>query len=576
MAISVTFYQFDKKLNSTKQPIATTPKIALSVELKDVTNLYTPTLVISSDTFMSGGAIVNPMPYNYCYISDFSRYYFVRSWSWVLGRWECSLEVDVMATFKTEIGNTQAFVLRAVSQYNADIIDTKYPTVIRDLNGDQQYTTSTHPWCTNIKTASLSEGFYRVSISNNDVSAVGGVSHYAFSCTAMQELVNKLFSSPSWMGITDTSISNDLQKMLFDPMQYIVSVIWIPYGYSFTGAIYSIPIGWWSITLTNAVYRIDASNSLLTVPTINFPAPNHPQYNASSRRWVHQSPYTTAALFVPPFGYFAIDMSKVYECSALQISIDIDVITGMGTLFVTAYRTDTSTTPPTVIYTGTIYTANAQIGVPIAVTQMAVDWNALSSTSTWVMAAGISLAAGGLQESLKDLKNGLVDGAKELFADIKSKSNHTQTVGGITVDAIAGNDIVHGTYYGRGSSTPSTVVRSGSALDSSKQESSLLSSLKEIAGDIGSTALAASGTCTSSGSTGGFAALKKSFFVIYFYQMITGIDDTHNGIPLCATVKINLLSGFVLCGNTDEFTASCTQAERQAVRGIMEAGFYYE
>ena len=135
MAITAYFYQFDKKVNSTKTPSTMIPgDIGLTVELKDVTNLYTPSLVISADVFTDGqGNIKNPMKYGYCYLPDFERYYFVRSWSWIVGRWECALEVDVMASFKTEIGNTTAFVLRAASQYDADIIDTKYPTSCRIL-----------------------------------------------------------------------------------------------------------------------------------------------------------------------------------------------------------------------------------------------------------------------------------------------------------------------------------------------------------------------------------------------------------------------------------------------------------
>ena len=62
----------------------------------------------------------------------------------------------------------------------------------------------------------------------------------------------------------------------------------------------------------------------------------------------------------------------------------------------------------------------------------------------------------------------------------------------------------------------------------------------------------------------------------FYYMRITGVDDANNGIPLCRKTKISNLSGFILCGNTEDFSANCTPAERQAVRGIMEAGFYYE
>ena len=50
MGISVTFYKdFQKKLNSTKVPVSSADDITLTVELKNVTNLFTPTLVICAD-----------------------------------------------------------------------------------------------------------------------------------------------------------------------------------------------------------------------------------------------------------------------------------------------------------------------------------------------------------------------------------------------------------------------------------------------------------------------------------------------------------------------------------------------
>ena len=134
MAISVTFYKNDKKVNSTALPQAIPGTFATTLELKDITNFFTPTLILTTSLFHdSGGNEINPLDYNYVYIYDFKRYYFVRSWTWILGRWECSCEVDVLTSFRTEIGNCSAYVLRSASQYDAMIIDTKYPTKIRTV-----------------------------------------------------------------------------------------------------------------------------------------------------------------------------------------------------------------------------------------------------------------------------------------------------------------------------------------------------------------------------------------------------------------------------------------------------------
>lgn len=561
MAISAKFYKFDKRINSTKRPTNSNTHINLTVELKDTTNLFTPALVISADVFMSGSIITNPMQYTYCYIADFNRYYFIRSWSWILGRWECSLEVDTLASFKTEIGNSTCFVLRSSAQANGDIVDTKYPTVVRDLNGVKQWSTSVHPWSTDLHTATLAKGFYRISIANYDSSAVGGVSHYAMAPSAMNNFMNKLFSAPTWMGNTDTSISQDLQKMLINPMQYITSIMWIPYGLSnySAGLITTIPFGWWSVPITDFAFRIDTSNCVLTVPTINFPSPAHPQYDASKRRWVHLSPYTTGAVYIPPFGYIPLDMSKVYDCDAIQASMRIDVMTGRGTLYLTAVKTVGGVTTDA----GVIYTDVAQVGVPMTITQMALDWSTLTGTSTWTASAGAALADGALQ-AVSNAGNG--NGG--LLSTVKNAWNNLTDWGAGKLADIGGR---------LGLLSSADVTRVHEATDTGAQAvTSLAGSVKSKAASIGSTALAASGTCKTSGSSGGFAALQEQFYVQYFYEMITGVDDTHNGYPLCAAVLIKNLSGFILCGNTDDFTAGCTATERQVICGLMEAGFYYE
>lgn len=579
MAISATFYKNDKKVNSTKLPVSSPDDIMLSVELKDVVNLFTPSLIISTDTFVSGGHIINPMKWNYCYLPDFERYYFVRSWSWVLGRWECSLEVDVMASFKTEIGNTSAFVLRAASQYDPDLIDTKYPTETQISGAEQDTQTPSGNivtvWNTNIKNASIDDGFYVISVINDDDNAIGGVSHYALSAYSMAELMNKLYSAPTWMGITDANISNDLQKMLINPIQYINSCMWIPVGFTGGVGVRTIPIGWWSITLsTGYAYRLDTANCVKDV-SVSFPlTKTHPQFDAQKRRWLQLSPFTTAALYFPPFGFIPLDMTKIYMSSSLEVSVRLDVITGKGTLFIGhKYKIGNDTFDG-----GTIYTTVSQVGVPVSVAQMSVDWNAISSASTWIGAAGVSLASGGLQDAIKSLPNTILSGAKDLLGGLKNAASqawhdYSPTMGARraledAVDRIKWTASVQ--------ANDASLWSGGGASSAGSSGASLLSSIKQIASDIGSTALAAAGTCSSSGSSGGFAALQEQIFIQFYYQRITGTDDVHNGLPLARTVKINLLSGFVLCGNTDGFTANCTPAERQAVCGIMEAGFYYE
>ena len=573
MAISVTFYKdFQKKLNSTKLPVSSADDITLTVELKNVTNLFTPTLVIGADVFTDGlGNIVNPMRYNYCYIADFERYFFVRSWSWVLGRWECALEVDVLASFKTEIGESSLYVLRAYSKFNGNIVDTKYP--VEAVNVATNWNVKTFggvssPWNTNIYNAAITDGFYVVSIVNNDSGAIGAVSHYAFAPAVMAELMNKLYATPTWMNIQDANISEDLQKMLFNPMQYITQVHWIPTGFNTSGAtgIHTIPYGWWSLTLTGTVYKINTTNVKKNI-SIDISIPNHPQVGIGyRRRYLQLSPYTTAALYFPPFGFIPLDTTKLYMCDTVHCEVVLDVLTGKGTLLVNGTRTEDGVTGSA----GTCYATTAQVGVPISIAQMSVDMSALGQASTWVTAAGISLAAGGLQDSLKDLKNGLVEGIRSIFSGRESDLSGTLSSGLNKAKTIAA-------AFNQGGVAAEIMAGLNRGLEyAADNQPSLLGTLKEIASDIGSAALAAAGQCQSSGSTGGFAALQERVYIQWYFQKIVNTNEQCYGYPLCQTVKINTLSGFILCQSGDGISVTCTPTERQAICGFMEAGFYYE
>ena len=69
MAFEVKFYSFAKKLNSTKRPSGT-PR-TYQCEIKTDCDIINPTIILSgTNTEVESN-------YNYCYISNFGRYYFI-------------------------------------------------------------------------------------------------------------------------------------------------------------------------------------------------------------------------------------------------------------------------------------------------------------------------------------------------------------------------------------------------------------------------------------------------------------------------------------------------------------------
>ena len=83
--------------NSEKNKITKdlTAGVTLSGTLRNVSNVVNPSIVIN---------IENPTIYNYAYIEDFKRYYFITDYiSLRTGIWQINLKSDVLMSFKDQI-----------------------------------------------------------------------------------------------------------------------------------------------------------------------------------------------------------------------------------------------------------------------------------------------------------------------------------------------------------------------------------------------------------------------------------------------------------------------------------------
>ena len=83
--------------NSEKNKInkSLTAGVTLSGTLRNESNVVTPSIIINID---------NPTIYNYAYIEDFGRYYFITDYiSLRTGIWQINLKSDVLMSFKDSI-----------------------------------------------------------------------------------------------------------------------------------------------------------------------------------------------------------------------------------------------------------------------------------------------------------------------------------------------------------------------------------------------------------------------------------------------------------------------------------------
>lgn len=377
--------QFAKKENSTKRPPTGSLTLGLQGILKEPCSIMTPVVQIER-------LPVDAMPFDYTYALwvEAGRFYFIEDWVWVNGLWEVHMKEDVLATFRTEIGNSTEYVLRTDStiNFNGEITDTTYPATTDIVS--ESYSLS------NIFTTDLTVGCYIVGIISGGTSqAVGAISYFAMTSAQFGALKDKLFSDDNLeiMGIIDAGgqtlvqdLSQEVLKTLYNPYQYIVSCMWFPFGKSAipsSSPVSSIKIGWWDYPLSGD--RLYAQT--LELGNEQFAITAHPQ--ASRGSYLNYAPYTRRTL-LGRFGSVPIDTTLFKVGNKINISYMIDLITGQ--CYTKISRRDESGTTPS---EDLIAERNFLLGVPIQIAQVGTDYLGTAVSAINTVASGVNGAVSG-------------------------------------------------------------------------------------------------------------------------------------------------------------------------------------
>lgn len=320
----VNFYSFQKKKNSTAQPNISSATTLTSVQLKDDTGIMNPVLLINPNNAALPVPFV-PSGFNYAHIPSFGRYYFVTDWTWKTGLWECSLSVDVLASFKTAIGNMSEYILRSSSVFSTSISDIAYPVTTN-------YAVNRTP----IDLQLNSTGFYILGIiSNSSAVSEGAISYYVMTAAQMANFKSYLMSETflSSNGLASLQEMNkELVKVAYNPFQYIVSCKFFPFDYpsDIGTAVSSVNFGWWSIPMPA---RLISGLVVFSRQSQVFTATAHPQ--ASRGRYLNHAPYTELYVIHPMIGTVLLDSNKIEATNTVIITVTADGISGQGVIDIT-------------------------------------------------------------------------------------------------------------------------------------------------------------------------------------------------------------------------------------------------
>ena len=304
----VYFWQYSKQINSTGHPSVSGWVDHYDCDLMDSSGILAPVLQLTGN---------NPTAYNYAYIPDFRRYYFVNNWRYNLGFWTCELQVDVLASWEEHIKASALYVLRSASKSDPSIRDTAYPILSGTMYSDSSLS---NPFNT-----SYGSGYFVIGIVNTDQNTVGAISYYSFTSSQFRSFMAALMSDIQNYGMFD--ISDDLTKLLANPFQYVVSCRWMPVQPPNGTSVSSVPIGWWTLTV-NAT-RLGA-NTIIQGSLSNLTIPRHPQQDRGT--YLNQEPYSSYYLVFAPFGAFFLPPENMLLSDKLNFSWSADYITGAAVL----------------------------------------------------------------------------------------------------------------------------------------------------------------------------------------------------------------------------------------------------
>lgn len=308
--MTVRFYTgFNKRINSTLRPGTGATYTDINCKLKNDTSEHDPILILNSSTFN----------YNYAYISDWGKYYFVTDVVSVANNLiEYHLSEDVLATFKPDILNTEARVVYSTDgtgSLGSKVIDPR-------LQIGNQRTVTISGGASYPVFDQFQANHYLLTVINNlsnndDISGI--TCSYLLNDSGMGKFRN-------WLNAT--TITAYIRDLLGDPLNSIVSLFWTPFTIDLTyldGATEIVVCDKSTsgdITFTpGEVYRVKTS----------YPILNRDLYIPRNQVYTDYrsiEPYTTGTIYLPGVGVVPVTMSEWVGETQIRVNISTEILTG--------------------------------------------------------------------------------------------------------------------------------------------------------------------------------------------------------------------------------------------------------
>lgn len=361
--MKIRMYKFPKRDNSTKQPGASDSYIEKNVALKDDTNINTP----SFELHMTDSS------YNYVYVPDWNKYYFVSSVTYINNSEVVySLEEDSLASKKTEIGNTVAHIAYSSTGWNKDLVDSRCAVSTKKTVLRATYTPTSGG--TNVFN---STGCFILSVASTSASGNGFVSSYVMDLSELNKLTAFLMAQDF------TDPQTQIIKSVFKPMDAIISCMWLPLASSLVsgmGVGEYVTIGDYTLSSENVIgYRLNMTTVIANSSTIAYT----PTYND----FRSVQPYTTYTLYIPMYGPVDLNASDLQMATANGVPLNWSIDVATGDMTIEIYEGATKKQ---------IFNVNIGVSCPIAQTSLNTSGaiSSIGGVAGGIVGMGASIATG--------------------------------------------------------------------------------------------------------------------------------------------------------------------------------------
>ena len=352
------FYKFSKRKNSTAVPDGQGNERNLT--LKNGSSIITPTFLVTGESF----------DFNYCYFNG--RYYWVTDTISVRNElWEVQCRVDVLASWKNEILNSESFIKYSASDNNQNITDSRNAV---EIDKNIVYATATSETGVFSPLWQSQGGIFvlcTMGALKSEVVTESFCGLYVLNGGELTELAKILNSD---------EVLQALINFFTNPTETVIFCRWFPVGFDVVGInTANVSFGNYETNISATFLTKNIATDILDIQI--------PWQTEDFRR---VEPFSSGNLYLAGVGSVPINLSAIENCQTLSVHATVDFVNNQ--VHYGVFNTNSGDLIGT--YSGTL---GAEI--PVASVQSGNIGGVLSSMAGMMIAGGAGIAGATVGEA---------------------------------------------------------------------------------------------------------------------------------------------------------------------------------